>query len=532
MRRNLKCLAILPLTLLLTASGHAAPGDGLRLVEAVRQGDKDAVRSLLKLHVNVNTPQGDGATALFWAAYRDDLETADLLIRAGAKANLANDLGVTPLALACSNGSAVMVDRLLKAGAQPTSSELLKCAQAGNPDAVKSLLARGADPNAKEPRAGQTTLMWAVAARHPEVARLLIERGADVNARSKSGFTPLMFAVQQGDLDSIRILLGAGANLNDADQDGETPLLVASASGNEPAAILLLDKGADAKVTDNDGLTALHYSLMRGLVLFSRIRVPKYPSYLTRPNMLELMKALLVHGADPNARVKRWSDKLITVTGGDPYPGSVSVVSATPFLMAAISYDAEAMRILVAGGANPLLKTEVPSGVVFGKDGFIDPAVKAKLVAAGVIHPAEVGPWNVTALMVAAGVTRWRTAGVTLTEELETRALEAVKLCIELGIDVNAADTLGLTALHGAAFNGSNRIIQYLVEKGANLNAKDISGQTPLDKAMNIKPPGQERGAAWHRSLIPLGIAPKSTAELLIKLGATPSKLADVAQAK
>jgi ankyrin repeat protein len=216
--------------------------------------------------------------------------------------------------------------------------------------------------------------------------------------------------------------------------------------------------------------------------------MPKFKTYLDRPNMPELINSLLAHGALPNARIKKAvrpdplsiGDKLFRVTATDPPPGSGSPVGATAFLMAAVTYDASVMRALVAGGADPRLTTEE----------------------------------GVTALMLASGLTRWRTAADRLTTDEETRALEAVELAVELGADVNASEHLGMTALHGAAFNGSNRIIQFLVEHGANLNAKDIAGQTPLDKAENVKPTG-----AVSRNLFPV-VGWKSTAELLRKLGA------------
>jgi len=197
---------------LLSVASFSAAVDS-RLVEATEKGDKEAVRSLLKQHADVNSPQADGATALAWAAHWDDLETADLLIRAGANVNAANDYGITPLLLACTNGSAAMVEKLLAAQANPNAASwagetvLMRCARTGNLDAVKSLLARGADVRAKETQHAHTALMWAVAAKHPEVARVLLEHGADVNARSSTGFTPLLFAAQQGDMECVRILL-------------------------------------------------------------------------------------------------------------------------------------------------------------------------------------------------------------------------------------------------------------------------------------------------------------------------------------
>ena len=509
---NVKGLGVwcmVSLVSLLSVAGFAATSSDLRLVEAVRQGDKETVRSLLKEDADVDSRQADGATALAWAAYRDDLGIAELLIDAGANVNAANDYGATPLLLACDNGSAAMVDKLLQAGADANAAVwseetvLMSCARTGNVEAVKSLLAHGAAVNAKETRQGQTALMWAAAHKHPDVVRALIERGADVNAHTKRGFTPLMFAAQQGDLDSARMLLAAGANVNAVTNEeslwpGEAALLVASASGHEALAIFLLNNDADPNAADANGLTAMHFAMMRGLALISRVRTRRFAPHLIRPNMVELVKALLAHGANPNARVRKApgadplsiGDKLLQTTNTTPPAGSVSPVGATAFLMAALSYDANLMRILVAGGADPLLATEE----------------------------------NVTPLMVAAGLTRWRNSGAPLTEEDETGALEAVKLAVELGADVNAADNnAGLTALHGAAFNGSNRLVQFLAEKGANLDARDKAGQTPLHKALNIKPD------VLQPNLIPNILWGRSSADLLLKLGATPVS-ASVAQ--
>ena len=510
MSARVKGLSVLWLASLLSVASVAAASDR-RLVEATEKGDKQAVRSLLKKHADVNTPQSDGATALAWAAYQDDMEMAELLIGAGAKVNAANDYGITPLWLACTNGSAAMADKLLKAGADPNAAQwtgatpLMMCARTGNLEAVKLLLARGANVNAAETREGQTALMWAAAQKHPEVVQALIERGAGVRTRAKSGFTPLMFAAQQGDVDTARMLLAAGANINEATNGqsawgGDTVLLLASASGHEALSIFLLDKGADPNAADEFGFTALHFALMAGLARVTGIRLENTRSmrstYLYRPNMTELVKALLAHGANPNARIRKYGggNKLLSVRTNDPMKFSVPGVGATPFLLAAVTHETTVMRILVAGGADPLLTTE----------------------------------GNTTPLMMAAGLTRQRDFGaLPYTEEEGRKALEAVKLAVQLGADVNAANSVGLTALHAAAFNGSNEIIRFLVEKGANLDAKDFTGQTPLDKAMNIKPKNASGGLIQgtnpygHDIFVPY-VYYKSTADLLVQLGATP----------
>ena len=424
------------------------------------------------------SPTRPGTTALAWAAHWDDLGTADLLIQAGANVNAATDYGVTALSLACTNGSAAMVEKLLKAGANPNATllrtaetVLLTCARTGNADAVKSLLAHGADVNAKENWRGQTALMWAVEQNHLEVARALIEHGAEVRARSKSGFTPLLFAARLKDVDFARILLAAGASVNEATPEDGPALVVASASGHEALSIFLLEKGADPNVADALGFTPLHYAAQKGLSDLSAVEYKS--SFLPPPDMPELGKALLARGANPNARI------------GKDYPphtrapfrqtSAKSLVGATPFFLAAAAGDGNLLRLLKAGGADPLLAT---------KD-------------------------NTTPLMVAAGMNRVQD----FLEGEEKNALEAVKLAWVLGADVHAVNGSGQTALHAAAFTGTNPIVQFLVDKGAHLNAKDKAGQTPLSIAEAISPIVNNQGALRLH---------KDTAELLLQLGATP----------
>src|SRR5437870_5038671 len=260
-----------------------------------------------------------GATPLHWAAHWNDLESADRLIHEGANTNATNEYGVTPLQLACENGSAAMVEKLLSAGAKPTESVVMTCAWTGNAETIKLLLNRGADPNAKETRRGQTALMWALDQKHLDAARVLIEHSAGVNAHSKNGFTPLLFAAKQGDLETIRMLLKAGAKVNDGTPlknrpagrravasddgdpdvpDGMTPLLMATVSGHEDVALLLLENGADPNAADGTGATALHYSILDGMSMIGAVSTKlAVNNYVFRPNMITLIKALLSHSA-------------------------------------------------------------------------------------------------------------------------------------------------------------------------------------------------------------------------------------------
>ena len=425
----------------------------------------------------------DGATALAWAVHLDDLETAELLIHAGANVNARNDYGATPLWLACRNGNAVMVEKLLSAGANPNAAlplgetPLMAAADTGSVKAVKSLLANGADPNAAENQGGQTALMWALARKHPDVARPLIEHGADVHARSKGGFSPLLFAAQQGDLDSAQILLATGANVNEAAPDGMSALLVASSSGHEALSVFLLDKGADPNATvDGKGFAALHYAAS-GQNLGRRYQGA---IIITSRTMEELVKALLAHGANPNARL-----------GKDvPAIGGIVLVGATPFLLAAMNNNTGVMRVLATSGADPLLAME-------------DNTTSLLLAAGGgaATEHNDVNPNNYRIY----------------TEAAERRALEAFKLAVELGADVNAANEVGQTALHAAAYSGLNTIIQFLVDRGAKMDVMDKWGQTPLSITSNILTVGlADAFNAKPRAMREI------TANLLLELGATP----------
>ncbi len=480
MRIRLHACVTLSVALLLCTAAFA--GTDLRLVTAAENRDLLAVRSLLEQHSDPNAAQADGATALAWAAHWDDLEMADVLIRAGANPNAANDYGVTPLFLACTNRSAAMAEKLLSAGANPTArllngqTVLMSCSRTGNAEAVNLLLSHGAQANVQDPK-GHTALMWAIAERHADVTKTLVEHGADIHARSKGGFTPLLFAAQQGDLESARILVAAGADPNESTQQDGNTLVLAAASGHEAVAIFLLENGADPNAKNIYGLTALHYTAHKGLAPGNGV---EYKSYrLPPPSMPDLAKALLAHKAEVNATMK----KDFPAYTYSPIRPPLSMVGATPFFVAAAAGDANIMRILAAGGADPL-------AMVKGKT---------------------------TPLMAAAGV--GQSVDFELTQEGAKEALEAVKVALELGGDLNAVNDKGQTALHGAAAIGADAVIQFLVEKGADVNAKDKLGQTPWSIATGLKPPFLSQDVAYNRH--------DSAANLLLKLGATPMTAKD-----
>jgi ankyrin repeat protein len=470
-----RVLALLSIPVLASIPVLVSAAGDTRLAEAVRARDIETVHALLKQDAGINSQLPDGSTALHWASHWDDLETADLLIRGGANVNATDDYGVTPLLLAAESGSAQLVEALLKAGANPNvalatgETPLMTAARTGRPAVVTTLIAHGADVLAREKTRGQTALMWAAAEDHAEAARLLIEHGADVHARSTAGFTPLLFAARAGDVKTTEVLLAAGADINETAADGTSALLTALIRRRTGYARLLLDRGADPD--KGSGYTPLHWAAGEWAGELSATVAPdsEWGAFggLYGPEKLEFVELLLAHGADPNARVTR---NVRRFGGGGGNAGSL--VGATPFLLAAMAGDVSVMRVLLQAGADPLAVTD-------GK-------TTALMLAAGLAHAPGITPVP------------------------ETRALEAVNLTLESGIGVRAANTAGETALHAAAYWGADSIVKYLVEKGADVNARDKKVWTPLVIAEGIYQGG---GVKYF----------PATAELLRKLGAEPS---------
>jgi uncharacterized protein len=427
--------------------GPAAAADS-PLIDAASHGNIAAVRTLLRQKADANTRKKDGETALHAAALRDDVEIARVLIASGGDVNAANDYGVTPLFAAALNGSLPMTELLLAAGANPNAqlpsgeTSLMNAARAGRTKVVEALVRAGADLQRAETVRGQTALMWAVAENHSEVVGALLRLGADVRARSKAGFTPLMFAARTGSMDVARLLIAHGAGIDEKASDGSTALLVATVRGHVPLAMFFLERGADPNI-DAAGYAPLHWAAgtWESIVTHDyHVADGEWSAMAgipSRTDKVALITALLRSGANPNA----------VVTKDPPRYGFTlfqrqHVIGGTPFYLAALVADVEVMRLLVANGADPLL-------------------------------PAKDGT---TPLMVAAGHVR------TDEESLiaESKHLDAVKLALDLGADVNQVNTEGYSALHSAAYAGLNPVVQYLVDHGARLNEKDKKGQTPL----------------------------------------------------
>ena len=542
------------------ALGFRADAANSPVADAAMKADHAGIRSLLDQKADVNAPQADGATAIQWAAYRDDLEMADLLIRAGANVKLANREGATPLYLASIHGNPLMIDKLLAAGADPNErgpegeTPLMLASRAGNLDAIKVLLDHKADINAKDKIRGTTALMWASEQLHPAAVQLLVSRGASVSAatdidtrnsrnnlantvtqrlnsafgavgqararaatpnaptaktagppnkgpdgeaggddfaaffgpprkKDGGGLTPLVYAARENCLECARILLDAGADVNQRTHYGWTALLTATQNRHYKLAAFLLERGANPNIANNGGWTALYLATDN-----RNIESGDYPVRAPDMDHLDFIKLLIGKGANVNARICG-TDSTDKKCVGDSTETRNNFTmqwlfedGATPFLRAAQSGDIQLMKLLVARGADPKIFTA---------------------------H-------NVTPLAVASGI-GW-VEGVTF-EWSEKETLDAVKMCLDLGIDPNVKDDEGRTSLHGAAHKGRPEVIQLLVDHGAKLDAHDSGSRDSINGAMLGK---TWIPLDWARGLVRVGVQsaiPHPEAEkLLVKL--------------
>ena len=480
------------------------------LADAAETMERENIRALLQRPVDVNASQADGMTALHWAARHDDLEIAQLLVRAGAGVNAANRYGVTPLTLACINGDQGMVELFLDAGADPNTTlpggetVLMTAARTGRLGPIKALLSRGADFRAAvegmgrqdgaganaflarmadptifdfETKPEQTALMWAAAEGHAEVVEALIKAGAEFQSTLASGFTPLLFAVRQGHLEVVRTLVEAGADVNQTIEPqkdwkhlgydarlrpGAGPLHVAVENGNFELADYLLEVGADPDAADPNGYTALHAIATARRVPIGDANPP--PEVTGNLTSLEFVKKLAARGANLNVRMR----------GGRTAYSGPNTQGTTPFLMAVRTADIALMKTLTGLGADPLLRNEN----------------------------------NSTALMLAG-----RTFGT------EDDVVETMRLALDLGVDIDAVDDNGETVMHWAALRNRAPAIRFLADKGARIevwNRENKNGSTPLAIAVGYVRPGRfrpqpEAEAAIREVMVGAGVAPPET---------------------
>jgi ankyrin repeat protein len=490
--------------LILAAAPVGRAAGTTELIDAVKRQDAAAVRTLVARHVDVNAPEADGFTALHWAVQRDDVQLVDLLLKSGASATATTRYNVTPLYLAANNGNAAIIGRLLDAGADANGTAfegqtmLMTAALAGRADAVRLLLTHGAKVDVVEPFKGQTALMWAAAEGNTAVVNVLLEAGARLDAKSGAGFTPFLFAVRNAHIDTAVTLLKHGANVNELAPDGSSALSMATVNAYYELASVLLDNGADPNLPDPRTSPLHTVAWLRKPGADGAAGVGNTPQGTPVPTGkvtdLELARKLLEHGANPNARVD-WREPTFGKEGGTARnPPNIrlgrhllSYNGATPFYVAAKNGDVALMRLLVEFKADPTITSRA----------------------------------GITPLMVAAGLDYWEGESPgPFTGVPETERLEAVKYALELGNDINAhavfgnypmtgevdytllyyphnIDELlelgvgdprwsGSTALIGAVVSGQPSIVQFLVDHGADVNARTALGWTPLDVAEGV----------------------------------------------
>lgn len=485
--------------------GHGVlAADRTPLVAAVKAGGPAALRVVAERRADVNVAEPDGTTALHWAAHAGDAALVRALLGAGARPNVANRYGVTPVSLAARTGDPETLKALLTGGADLKSADaalrdgqtcLMLAARTGRAETVALLLEAGANPDASETRTGTTALMWAAVDNHPAAITALLRGGANVNARSlvtsfphtppgvigdaleegnsyvgqtvlpRGGWTALMYAARQGSSAAIGALADAGAELNGTDPDGTTALGFAVMNAHAEAVGLLLERGANPNIGDRTGMTPLYAAVDLHTMAFGFGRPNPSPAQVAAS--VDMVKALLAHGADPNARLSSRILKRV-YSGGDGRLGK----GATPYMRAARAGDVPLMKTLLAAGADPALSQENGNSPL--------------LLAAGLGYRGAIGG-------------------------TEAMALEAITFSLAHGADINAVNTAGDSALHIAATTnfeesgtagGSMAIVRFLVEQGARLDTRNKQGRTALESVVRAREHSQEI-AAFLRSRTP-----------------------------
>lgn len=495
-------LASLIVTASLSGALHAAETvvKDQRLVQAAKAGDGTAALALLEKRADPNGAEPDGTTPLHWAVRNNDVVLVERLIRAGADVKATNRYGIAAMALACESGSAAIVEQLIAAGVSANATgpygetALHTCAHSGKVEAAKALIAHGALLDAGDSWRGQTPLMWAAAQGHPDMIQVLAEAGADVNARSTiivwerqrtseprdkwlppGGLTPMLFAAREGCAECVSVLLKAGADPNIVDPDRYSPLVLALINGHFDVAGVLIDAGVDLDMEDKVGRTALWAAVDAHTMPSSNRPAPRETDDTL--SSMDIITKLLDRGAKVDVPLRAqvpYRTKLDR--GGDGVLGA----GTTPLLRAAKAGDVPVIKMLLAKGANPRAVT---------------------------------GRGNVNAIMMAANVSA-REEDMTGRNKTQQEAIESIRLLLAAGTDINGVDTQGRTAAHGAALWGWTDVVRFLHDSGLALDIKDKRGFTALDTALGLAGGFGFGGNA--------GIAHEETAKVIRELGGVP----------
>lgn len=451
------------------------------LIDATRKQDLESVRTLLADGADANAAQADGATALHWAAHRENSDLIAALIDAGADVNAANRLGATPLYIAARSGRSDLIQQLLAAGANPNvqltegETPIMSASRTGATEGVRDLIASGANVNVIETSRDQSALMWAAAQGHLGVVEELITAGADLEARSKvrpmlmfadatnggafdqgvtenlGGYSALLFAARNGHTNVAAALLAAGADIDGQAGNGTSPLVVATHSGHTELALLLLREGANPN-SMGAGYTALHAAILRGDLVTT--------------------DALLNHGADPNTRLEKANP---VQRASEDWALKSPLIGATPYWIAANFREPEIMRRLAQAGADPLLTNNEQYRRLRDRESRTNPPPPEVIGGfASAVHAAVRGDSTRQRFYVQANPDP---VGE------ESLALEAVIVAAEHGVDLNATDFTGSAAIHDAAARNLATVVRELVARGADINLVNGGGRTALDLA-------------------------------------------------
>ncbi len=446
--------------------------------------------------------QGSGVDPLLWAVHDGNVAEVQRLLKSGSNPNSKNDAGLTPLAEAANVGDTAIIKALLDAGAEPNAphydgqTALMVISRSTNVEAAKLLIAKGANPNLAETQKNQTALMWAAAGNNGPMVKVLLDAGANPNARtvinensaqvsaepraqyrSYGGLTALLYASREGCVDCISYLVERGAKINMTDPEGVTPLITAIANMHFDAAKVLIEAGANIDKWDWWNRTPLY--LAADVNTIPRGGRADSPS-LDETSSLEIIELLLKRGANPNIQVSLLVP--FRQVGADRGVDLLLTTGVTPLLRAAKALDAPAVKLMMDYGGDP--------------------------------NVAQVK--GITPVMAAAGMgsVDADTRGRYDTPDTAQRSVETLRILLDKGGDIMGRDARGQTPLHAAAFWGWNDAVEFLIKRGADPNAKDLKGLVPIDNAMG-RNGGNSRGGARVD-------VHKDTADLLVKLGATP----------